>query len=312
MRFFELGLVASMATAVSAAAIATQVNVAFVTELVYVDTAGHTLSQQLIDPTAAIPAPANPTDTETAVDTATNTATDTKTSTSTTTTSTTTVTAPTNQNPGPSAPTAGPASPNGCADASSFYTAAASLCDGATDHDYCVKAVGTHNLHRANHSASALKWDAQLAAWAQQHTDQCYFSDYLNDNGVEHQSNAYVASGMVGDAQAATHSWYDEQTLFAEHGLYGQADPPKTVLGPDGNQHEIGHFANVVYQRFTVIGCATTSCQSVTFPPNADGSPSKPWANADLTLCFYNSYDYDNDYQTNVKPSLGCAAYDQN
>lgn len=174
-----------------------------------------------------------------------------------------------------SAAAATTAASGGCADPSTIYAAAADLCDGASDADYCQRALGATNVHRSNHTAAPLRWNATLEAWAKTHADQCVFQDYLIDDGTYHQSNAFAGFGQAGDAEAATNTWYNtEECLFNQAGLYGVANPPADVSG-----QEIGHFTNVVWKGWTSMGCATTLC-----------GETAGMTNANLTLCFYSVY----------------------
>ena len=304
MHFFtQAGLAAAMASVATALAInvVTNVDVVSVTELVYVNPAGQTLSE--VAETAAVPL----THAGSPDNTATYSAPATTTSAAVVYTSPSTESIPPNKDAGSStfqtsttpsssaeatsaaastpaqtsaAPSASSGSPSGCADPLTFFDAAESLCEDAEDKAYCVGAIGATNLHRANHTVAPVSWNNTLAQWAKTHTDQCIFQDYLNDDGTEHQSNAYAGYGEAGDAEAATACWYNsEEPVFAMNNLYGVASPPAKVLNAAGQSVEIGHFANVVYKEWTTMGCATTLCDSVA-----------GMTNANLTLCFYSPY----------------------
>ncbi|KAF2156810.1 PR-1-like protein [Myriangium duriaei CBS 260.36] len=321
MRFIkQAGVAAALASAATALVIKTDVDVVYATELVYVDPAGKTLSEV---PAYTPPAPAPvasskphkhhtspssvpiayttsayippPQPTTTTTTTSVQLATTTQQPTTLQTYTTTTAAGP---SPYPSSPSSG-----GCADPASIYAAAADLCEGASDHAYCQAAVGAHNLHRSNHSAAPIKWDSRLEGWAKQHVDQCVFQDYLLDEGVYHQSNAWAGTGDHGDGEAAAHSWYNtEQCLYNNHNLYGNPSPPAKVPDSTGQDQEVGHFANVVWKGWTSMACATKLCGEVA-----------GMRNANFTLCFYSEYDLAHqDPSVNVARPNNCPVYPAN
>lgn len=118
-----------------------------------------------------------------------------------------------------------------------------------------------HNLHRANHSASAVTWSSELAEYAANTASTCKFAHDMNQGsggygqnidaaGYSNPVQGWSESAVV--AYAITDGWYyGEVNNFAS--FYGEPSPP--MSGP-----EYLHFTQIVWKGTTTIGCAAQYC----------------------------------------------------
>lgn len=125
--------------------------------------------------------------------------------------------------------------------------------------DYISTALYHHNVHRANHSASALSWDGELASYALKTAQTCVFAHDMGEGSAGYGQNlaAYGVSGGVSSlnkatlvADAITNQWYYGEYLNMP---YGQDSP--SMGGP-----EFLHFTQVVWKSSSTVGCATVEC----------------------------------------------------
>jgi uncharacterized protein YkwD len=128
--------------------------------------------------------------------------------------------------------------------------------------DYASTALYHHNMHRANHSASDLTWDDQLATYAKASANKCVFAHDMTEGGGGYGQNlaAYgtttdIASLNLGSlvADSITNQWYYGEASAVP---YGQDSP--AVSGVP----EFLHFTQVIWKATTKVGCATVQCPS--------------------------------------------------
>ncbi|KAL2884180.1 hypothetical protein SGCOL_000119 [Colletotrichum sp. CLE4] len=134
----------------------------------------------------------------------------------------------------------------------------------ATVSDLQTAAIDSHNIHRSNHSAPALTWDADLASYALITAKTCVFEHDMTTGGGGYGQNLAMwgatGSENLGEAKAAqraiTEQWYNgELNLYTG---YGQASPDMT------NFLQWGHFSQLVWVDTTKVGCGVYYCAAGT------------------------------------------------
>jgi len=105
-----------------------------------------------------------------------------------------------------------------------------------------------HNVHRAQHCAPALTWDAEVAATAQAWAARCVFEHDAENPFGENMSGG---QGPGSNPEAPVDSWYSE---ISE---YDFARPDLTEAA--------GHFTQVVWKGSTKLGCGLAECPGSTF-----------------------------------------------
>ncbi|KAK4987789.1 hypothetical protein LTR50_004340 [Elasticomyces elasticus] len=152
--------------------------------------------------------------------------------------------------------------------------------------------VAHHNVHRNNHSATDLKWSADLAATAASIAASCVYAHNTDANGGGYGQN--IAAGVEANNVSAviTSLFYNGEVLYFKD-LYDQAQPSMAEF------KHWGHFSQIVWKATTEVGCATQDC-SRTGLANT-GSNVAPY----FTVCNYKSPgNYDKQYAANVGKSL--------
>ncbi|TKA52546.1 hypothetical protein B0A49_13769, partial [Cryomyces minteri] len=121
--------------------------------------------------------------------------------------------------------------------------------------DYASIVVAHHNVHRANHSAPDLVWDAGLASTAATIAAKCVYAHDVTTNGGGYGQN--IAAGVRADNISAviTNLFYNGEVNYF-NGLYGQANPDMT------NFEKWGHFSQIVWKNTGSVGCATQDCSA--------------------------------------------------
>ncbi|CAO3582619.1 unnamed protein product [Absidia cylindrospora] len=97
-----------------------------------------------------------------------------------------------------------------------------------------------HNQYRAKHGAPALKWDKNVAQFAQKWTNRCVFQHSGNPSYGENIAMGYGSWNQV------VKGWYDEVKD------YDYSNP--------GFSGTTGHFTQVVWKGTTKIGCGFSKC----------------------------------------------------
>ncbi|OAA65788.1 scp-like extracellular protein [Niveomyces insectorum RCEF 264] len=168
--------------------------------------------------------------------------------------------------------------------------------------DYAATALNQHNIHRANHSAPAATWNADLASYAAQAAESCVFAHNLKpgaSTGSYGQNIAvYGATGNVQAlspdkmiSQAVTNQWYNNEINKFPAAGYGMATPDMT------NFNSWGHFSQIVWVASNQVGCATQFCPAGTIFSNM-GS----W----FSVCNYRAQgNMAGQYGNNIRAPLG-------
>ncbi|KAJ5227955.1 hypothetical protein N7489_008663 [Penicillium chrysogenum] len=177
------------------------------------------------------------------------------------------------------------------ATSSATSTTAAATAAPSAGNSYHESVLHYHNIHRSDHSASALTWSDDLAQAAHTLASRCV---YEHDTSIPSASGSYgqnIAYGydeaQVGEKIISQMMYTDEEPYFAS--LYGQASPDMS------NFSKWGHFTQIVWKGTSHVGCATVSCSDL---KNAGGA-------APFTVCNYGTPgNYAGEYADNVlKPN---------
>jgi uncharacterized protein YkwD len=132
-------------------------------------------------------------------------------------------------------------------------TAKSSSAAPAKATTYQQRVLVSHNVHRANHSASNLVWDNGLASTAAKIASTCVYAHNTTTDGGGYGQN--IAAGLSADNITAiiTELFYNSE-VSAFNGLYGQAQPDMSNFG------SWGHFSQIVWKGTSKVGCATQYC----------------------------------------------------
>ncbi|KAK2872070.1 hypothetical protein FQN49_002572 [Arthroderma sp. PD_2] len=148
-----------------------------------------------------------------------------------------------------------------------------------------------HNIHRSNHSAPALKWDADLESSARQLAESCNYGHNTEIGGGGYGQNIGFQSGYDDVAALITNNMYNGEFGYFE-GNFGLDNPT--------NFHEWGHLTQIVWKGTSKIGCVTADC------PSLGGQASA--SNAKYTVCNYSpAGNVVGRYAENVGDPLGQA-----
>ncbi|KAL8773882.1 MAG: hypothetical protein Q9209_001312 [Squamulea sp. 1 TL-2023] len=112
-----------------------------------------------------------------------------------------------------------------------------------------------HNIHRANHSAADLEWDATLAEYAAQVAKSCVYDHDRAPGGGGYGQNIAAGTPAKQVASILTNAFYNaELPLYPGFG----SDNPDN---PDmGNFHAWGHFSQMVWGNTQKVGCYSHNC----------------------------------------------------
>ncbi|CAO1602242.1 hypothetical protein XANCAGTX0491_005868 [Xanthoria calcicola] len=109
-----------------------------------------------------------------------------------------------------------------------------------------------HNIHRANHSASALAWDDTLAQYAEQVAKSCVYDHDRTPGGGGYGQNIAAGTPARQVASILTNAFYNnELELYPGFGT----DSPDM-----SNFHAWGHFSQMVWGSTTKVGCYSYNC----------------------------------------------------
>lgn len=157
------------------------------------------------------------------------------------------------------------AAPTTAAPTTAAPTTAAPATSSPASGDYQSAVLFHHNVHRTNHSAPALTYDATLAGYALQVAKTCVFKHDTTPGGGGYGQNL-AQSGSTGDEKsrdpatisggAISDQWYNGELPLFDPSMYGQDDPDMS------NFSEWGHFSQVVWKGTQAVGCATVFCDS--------------------------------------------------
>jgi len=170
----------------------------------------------------------------------------------------------------------------------------------ASPTDYSSTAVYHHNIHRSNHSASAVTYNDTLASYAATVAASCVFAHNLTPGGGGYGQNiaSYGATGDVESLGASamvagsiTDMWYNGEINSYLPSYYGESTPDMS------NFDAWGHFSQVVWAGSDTVGCASQYCAA-----NTMFSGMASW----FTVCNYGpAGNMGGEYGTNVLEPLG-------
>ncbi|KAI4726687.1 PR-1-like protein [Aureobasidium sp. EXF-10728] len=156
---------------------------------------------------------------------------------------------------------------------------------------YQQRVLVSHNVHRANHSASNLVWDNALASTAAKIASTCVYAHNTTTDGGGYGQN--IAAGLTADNITAivTELFYNSEVGYFKN-LYGQAQPDMTNFG------NWGHFSQIVWKGTSKVGCATQYC------PKGLANVG-PYTPPYFTVCNYGPPgNYLGEFDVNVGKSL--------
>ena len=190
--------------------------------------------------------------------------------------------APTSQQPAPtqapveqsSAPAPVPASAPASSSASSSGrgTSAPSVpVPSSISSDYQQGILDSHNIHRANHSASNLAWDDHLAGIAAQIAQSCVYAHDTATGGGGYGQNIGAGSPPSDIPAMISNLMYNDEIIYYP-GYGGEPDM--------SNFEKWGHFSQIVWKSTTTVGCATQYCPGGLANTGSDVSPY-------FTVCNY-------------------------
>jgi uncharacterized protein YkwD len=129
---------------------------------------------------------------------------------------------------------------------------------GAYNGDvYAQRVIDHHNIHRSNHSAGSVTWDANMAAIALEIANSCNYAHNTQAGGGGYGQN--IAAGAPADniTSVITDIFYNnEMPNYAS--MYGQATPAN--INDEKAFDGYGHFTQIVWKGTTSVGCATVDC----------------------------------------------------
>lgn len=143
--------------------------------------------------------------------------------------------------------------------AAATTSSTSSASTAAATSSFADMAVYHHNIHRTNHSASAISYDDTYAGYAATVAASCVFAHDLSEgDGNYGQNIAMYASSdenaldeNTAVAQAITTMWYNgELDLYPGYG----SEPSMS------NFDAWGHFSQIVWAEQSVVGCAVQKC----------------------------------------------------
>jgi Cysteine-rich secretory protein family len=138
---------------------------------------------------------------------------------------------------------------------------------------YQAMIIESHNIHRANHSASDLVWNSTLAESALALANTCSYG-HNTDLGPAANYGQNIAFGVASDKvdEVITDMMYNDEMMNYED-LYGEANPSMSDFD------NWGHFSQIVWVDTTSVGCATVTCDPLA---NSGSTLSLPF-----TVCNY-------------------------
>ncbi|KAJ4535773.1 hypothetical protein HRR77_007717 [Exophiala dermatitidis] len=156
----------------------------------------------------------------------------------------------------------------------STTTSSTSLLPSVTNDAYINAILVHHNIHRTNHSASALTWSPAMAETARVIAQTCVYGHVTNINGGGYGQN-------IGAGYPATPLGMGN---FVTEGLYNSEVNNYVSYGsePDTSKlNQWGHFTQIVWKSTTSVGCYTADCTATGLQNVGSGVP--PY----FTVCNY-------------------------
>ncbi|KAJ9253107.1 hypothetical protein DTO207G8_4408 [Paecilomyces variotii] len=178
---------------------------------------------------------------------------------------------------------------------SSATTSSAAPSQSSTNDDYQAMILENHNIHRSNHSASALAWSTDLESTAQQLADGCVYEHNTQIGGGGYGQNIGYGISAQNIGMMITNLMYNDEFDYFNN-LYGEANPDMT------NFEKWGHFSQIVWKGTKEVGCYTKVCNTL---QNVDSDGPIPF-----TVCNYSpAGNYAGEYSDNIARPLGHAFY---
>ncbi|KAL8844154.1 MAG: hypothetical protein Q9176_001560 [Flavoplaca citrina] len=109
-----------------------------------------------------------------------------------------------------------------------------------------------HNIHRANHSVSALEWDDSLASYAEQVAKKCVYDHDRTPGGGGYGQNIAAGTPAKQVAKILTNAFYNNELE-----LYPSFGSDSVDMS---NFHAWGHFSQMVWESTTKVGCYSYNC----------------------------------------------------
>ena len=147
---------------------------------------------------------------------------------------------------------------------------------GAVATTYQQVVLDHHNVHRANHSASAVTWDTNLASIALSIAQTCVYEHNTTAGGGGYGQNIAAGVPSYNISAVITELFYNGEVNWF-NGLYGEANPDMT------NFEHWGHFSQIVWKGTTTVGCATYDCSNAPSGLQKVSSDVEPY----FTVCNY-------------------------
>ncbi|KAM3413774.1 hypothetical protein BST61_g10458 [Cercospora zeina] len=161
--------------------------------------------------------------------------------------------------------------------------------------NYADRCVFHHNIHRSNHSAPMLTWDADLAAAASTVAESCKYEHNIEPGGGGYGQN--IAAGVPANNVSAviTDMWYNSEVT--KYPAFGRNPTEAEMEGFS----VWGHFTQLVWKNSTLLGCATSDCSTRGGLQNTGGGVM-PY----FTVCNYKTVgNYAGQYADQVGSPLG-------
>ncbi|EXJ86871.1 hypothetical protein A1O3_03825 [Capronia epimyces CBS 606.96] len=174
-------------------------------------------------------------------------------------------------------------------------TSSTSNVPSVTNDAYINAILIHHNIHRTNHSATALTWSPSLAETAQMIAQTCVYGHVTNINGGGYGQN--IGAGYpvtpLGMGNFVTEGLYNSEV---NNYVYYGAEPDITTL------QQWGHFTQIVWKSTTSVGCYTADCTATGLGNVGGGVP--PY----FTVCNYAPPgNYIGEFAPNIGVSIGLA-----
>jgi uncharacterized protein YkwD len=156
--------------------------------------------------------------------------------------------------------------------------------------DYQQGILDSHNIHRANHSASDLAWDDKLAGIAAQIAASCVYAHDTSTGGGGYGQNIGAGSPPSDIPSMISDLMYNDEIGYYP-GYGGEPDM--------SNFEKWGHFSQIVWKSTTTVGCATQYCPGGLANTGGGVSPY-------FTVCNYGPPgNFGGQYGANVLAPLG-------
>ncbi|KAK5380704.1 hypothetical protein LTR20_006851 [Exophiala xenobiotica] len=128
--------------------------------------------------------------------------------------------------------------------------------DDVRNDDYQTAILEAHNVHRANHSAADLTWNAQMATYAAETAAKCVYGHDLTPGGGGYGQNIGAGYQSTQVAAMIGNDMYNHEMPYYPT-PYGLDNPDTSNFGA------WGHFSQIVWKGTIGVGCATSYCATL-------------------------------------------------